>query len=53
MRLELPSIAERFGANLFYHVQKMYELDGGLHLDDEFSNHFHVIQQIPPENCMS
>jgi len=49
MRLELPASAERFGANLFYHVQKIYELDGGLHLDDEFSNHFHVIQQIPQE----
>lgn len=49
MRLELPATAERFGANLFYSVQKIYELDGGLHLDAEFSNPFHVIQQIPQE----
>jgi len=49
MRLELPARAERFGANLFYNVQKIYELDGGLHLDDEFSSPFHVIQQIPQQ----
>ena len=49
MRLELPARAERFGANLFYQVQKIYELDGGLHLDDEFSSPFHVIQQIPQD----
>ena len=49
MRLELPARAERFGANLFYQVQKIYELDGGLHMDDEFSSPFHVIQQIPQD----
>lgn len=49
MRLELPVYAERFGANLFHNVQKIYEFDGGYHLDDEFSSPFHVIQQISRE----
>ncbi len=49
MRIELPSRAERFGANLFYSAQKLYELDGGLHVDDQFTSPFHVIQQIPQE----
>lgn len=49
MRLELPARAERFGANLFYNIQKIYELDGGYELDGEFSSPFHVIQQIPRE----
>ncbi len=49
MRLELPTNAERFGANLFYKVQKIYELDGGLSMDSEFDSPFHIIQQIPYE----
>lgn len=49
MRLELPICAERFGATLFYNVQKIYELDGGHDLDAEFSSPFHVIQQISRE----
>lgn len=49
MRLELPARAERFGANLFYNIQKVYELDGGYEFDGEFASPFHVIQQIPRE----
>ncbi len=49
MRLELPANAERFGANMFYNIQKVYELDGGYEFDGEFSSPFHVIQQIPRE----
>lgn len=49
MRLEIPTNAERFGANLFYQVQKIYELDGGYSVDSEFDNPFHVIQQISYE----
>lgn len=49
MRLELPVYAERFGANIFNNVQKIYEFDGGYDLDDEFSSPFHVIQQISHE----
>jgi len=49
MRLEIPTNAERFGANLFYQVQKIYELDGGYGVDSEFDNPFHVIQQISYE----
>jgi mannosyl-3-phosphoglycerate synthase len=49
MRIEMPARAERFGANLFYNVQKIYELDGGYQLDGEFASPFHVIQQIPYE----
>lgn len=49
MRLEIPTNAERFGANLFYKVQKIYELDGGYGIDSEFDSPFHVIQQIPYE----
>lgn len=49
MRLELPARAERFGANLFYNIQKIYELDGGHEFDGEFASPFHVIQQIPRE----
>jgi len=49
MRLEIPTNAERFGANLFYKVQKIYELDGGYGVDSEFDSPFHVIQQIPYE----
>lgn len=49
MRIEIPTNAERFGANLFYTVQKIYELDGGYGVDAEFESPFHVIQQIPYE----
>lgn len=49
MRLELPVRAERFGANLFYNIQKVYELDGGYEFDSEFGDPFHVIQQITRE----
>ena len=49
MRIELPRYAERFGAVLFHDLQKVYELDGGMQMDDAFSNPFHVIQQIPRE----
>lgn len=49
MRLEIPTNPERFGANLFYEVQKIYELEGGYGLDSEFDSPFHVIQQIPYE----
>lgn len=49
MRLELPNHFERFSANHFYTVQRVYELDGGLELDEAFTNPFHVIQQIPLE----
>lgn len=49
MRIELPKYAERFGAVLFHDIQKVYELDGGLHLDEEFASPFHVIRQIPQE----
>ena len=49
MRLDLPVYAERFGANIFNNVQKIYEFDGGYELDDEFSSPFHVIQQISHE----
>ncbi|MCC6459167.1 MAG: mannosyl-3-phosphoglycerate synthase [Saprospiraceae bacterium] len=47
MRLEIPTNAERFGANTFYQVQKIYELEGGYGIDTEFDSPFHVIQQIP------
>ncbi len=49
MRLEIPANSERFGANQFYKVQKIYELDGGYAADAEFNSPFHVIQQIPYE----
>lgn len=47
MRLSLPTNSERYGSNLFYAVKKVFELDGGLELDTEFSSPFHVIRQIP------
>lgn len=47
MRIGLHTNSERYGSNLFYSVQKVYELDGGLDLDTEFSSPFHVIRQIP------
>jgi len=49
MRIEIPTNTERFGANLFHKVQKIYELDGGHDMDTEFDSPFHVIQQIPCE----
>lgn len=49
MRLELPANTERFGANIFHNIQKVFELDGGFAFDAEFSSPFHVIQQIPRE----
>ncbi|MDX1913544.1 MAG: mannosyl-3-phosphoglycerate synthase [Saprospiraceae bacterium] len=49
MRIELPNHFERFGANHFYAIQRVYELDGGLEVDEAFTNPFHVIQQIPHE----
>lgn len=50
MRLELPANTERFGANTFHHIQKVFELDGGYEMDNEFSSPFHVIQQISREH---
>lgn len=47
MRIGLHTNSERYGSNLFYSVQKVYELDGGLDMDAEFSSPFHVIRQIP------
>ncbi|HLG15777.1 MAG TPA: mannosyl-3-phosphoglycerate synthase [Blastocatellia bacterium] len=49
MRIELPREAQRFGANLFYGVQKVYELDAGLSTDSlPYESHF-VIRQVPYE----
>lgn len=50
MRIGLPTNSERYGSNLFYSVQKVYELDGGLDVDEEFSSPFHVIRQISISN---
>lgn len=47
MRIGIPANSERYGSNLFYSVQKIFELDGGLETDSEFSSPFHVIRQIP------
>lgn len=47
MRIGLPTNSERYGSNLFYSVQKVYELDGGLEIDSEFASPFHVIRQVP------
>ena len=47
MRIGLHTNSERYGSNLFYSVQKVFELDGGLEVDTEFSSPFHVIRQIP------
>ncbi|MDX2134481.1 MAG: mannosyl-3-phosphoglycerate synthase [Saprospiraceae bacterium] len=49
MRIEIPSTAERFGANLFHNIQKVYELDGGFEVDNAFSSPYHIIHQIPRE----
>jgi mannosyl-3-phosphoglycerate synthase len=49
MRIELPREAQRFGGNLFYGVQKVYELDAGLAADQlPYEPHF-VIRQVPYE----
>ncbi len=49
MRIELPREAQRFGANLFYGVQKVYELDAGFTVDSlPYEQHF-VIRQVPYE----
>lgn len=49
MRIELPREAQRFGANLFYGVQKVYELDAGFTADSlPYEQHF-VIRQVPYE----
>ncbi len=48
MRIELPREAERFGANLFHGVQKVYELDSGLSYDIAKSEES-VILRIPYE----
>ncbi len=47
MRLGIPTHSERYGSNLFYAVQKVYELDGGLEMDAAFSSPYHVIRQVP------
>jgi len=49
MRIARPTNSERYGSNLFYAVQKVYELDGGLDMNTEYSSPFHVIRQIPME----
>ncbi len=48
MRLEVPREAERLGANLFYGVQKVYEIDSGLRGDAELGE-VDVIQRISYE----
>jgi mannosyl-3-phosphoglycerate synthase len=49
MRIELPREAQRFGANLFHGVQKVYELDAGPSGDSlPYEQHF-VIRQVPYE----
>jgi len=49
MRIELPREAQRFGANLFYGVQKVYELDSGPASDALSNSSDFVIQQISYE----
>ncbi|MBK9016921.1 MAG: mannosyl-3-phosphoglycerate synthase [Saprospiraceae bacterium] len=49
MRLELPRHAERFGANIIHDIQKVYELDAGNVIDQQFSDPFHVVQQVSAE----
>jgi mannosyl-3-phosphoglycerate synthase len=50
MRIELPREAQRFGANLFYGVQKVYELDSGPASDTLPNWADFVIRQIPYES---
>lgn len=49
MRIELPREAQRFGANLFYGVQKVYELDSGPASDTLANWADFVIRQVPYE----
>ncbi|MFN0084335.1 MAG: mannosyl-3-phosphoglycerate synthase [Blastocatellia bacterium] len=49
MRIELPREAQRFGGNLFYGVQKVYELDAGLSADQLPYELQFVIRQVPYE----
>jgi mannosyl-3-phosphoglycerate synthase len=48
MRIERPREAQRFGANLIYGVQKVYELDSGP-LSEHLYEPFFVIRQVPYE----
>lgn len=48
MRIEIPRELERFGANLFYGVQKVYELDSGLK-PDEPADHPCTVKQLSYE----
>lgn len=50
MRIELPREAQRFGANLFYGVQKVYELDSGPVADSLTYEPYFVIKQVPYES---
>jgi mannosyl-3-phosphoglycerate synthase len=50
MRISIPNHSERFGSNLFYSVQKIYELDAGIEENKEFSSPFHIVRQIPLNN---
>lgn len=50
MRIQIPSEAQRIGANLFYGVQKVYELNAGLESETlPYEDHF-VIRQVPYES---
>lgn len=49
MRIELPREAQRFGANLIYGVQKVYELDSGFAADSLIHDPYFVIRQVPYE----
>jgi mannosyl-3-phosphoglycerate synthase len=49
LRIELPREAQRFGANLFYGVQKVYELDAGFAEDSLPYEHQFVIRQVTIE----
>ncbi|MEW6129512.1 MAG: mannosyl-3-phosphoglycerate synthase [Acidobacteriota bacterium] len=48
MRIERPREAQRFGANLIYGVQKVYELDSGPLAEPLYEPYF-VIRQVPYE----
>lgn len=49
MRIELPREAQRLGANHFFGVQKVYELDAGMATSSLPYEHEFVIRQIPAE----
>ncbi len=49
MRIELPREVQRFGGNMFYGVQKVYELDAGLSADQLPYELQFVIRQVPYE----